>query len=157
MHLSADTESLHTLRYHAQQNINLFLNFFHTRSLLHYHAAWDLTGSISLFYTSNSSRTVSMVCTVQDEIDKSNENPSMSYSSRNGMILLQRVPHEGEKTVRSSAQIKIPWPQKKIPVQKDLQQEFMVIALFMQQKESFTEVYRASLVNLCITSKFWFG
>lgn len=37
----------------------------------------------------------------------------MSHSSRNGMILLERIPHGGEKAVRSNIHIKIEWPQEK--------------------------------------------
>lgn len=37
---------------------------FHTGSLLHYHAAWDLAGSTGLFCTSDSCWTVSVLCTV---------------------------------------------------------------------------------------------
>lgn len=51
---------------------------------------------------------------VGQEHGNSNENLSLSHPSRNGVILLERIPHGGEETVRSNAHIKITWPQGKI-------------------------------------------
>lgn len=69
---------------------------------------------------------------VGQELGNSNENLSLSHSSRNGVILLQRIPHGGEKTLKSNAQIKITWPHEKFLGRSFLWQECMIIALFRQ-------------------------
>lgn len=86
---------------------------FHTRTLLNYHAVWHLAGNTALFCTIIPPALEACYVPCRMRPGKSNENLSMSDSSKNGMILLERIPHGGEKTVRFSAQIKIPWPQEK--------------------------------------------